>query len=88
MIIKYDLNYRVLLMIIIIVKIDLTNVHVHFSPSLMQPIPLVVYSGLISGVTLKCGHLANQATMCVPKGGWNSGYIYTCTCLHHYVHVA
>ena len=28
-------------------------------------------SGLISEVTLKCGHLANQATMHVPKGGWN-----------------
>ncbi len=29
-------------------------------------------SGLISEVTLKCGHLANQATMFVPNGGWNS----------------
>ncbi len=49
------------------------HVHVHFSPSLMQPIPLMVYSGLISEVTLKCGDLANQTTMRVPKGGWNSG---------------
>ena len=26
-------------------------------------------SGLISKVTLKCGHLVNQATICVPEGG-------------------
>ena len=25
-------------------------------------------SGLISKVTLKCGHLANQTTICVPEG--------------------